>query len=97
MFLPEHKQAILKRKREQGKLQKPELDEQHLEKINRMLKLAREIQAPVSVRFFEDGSFREITGTVKDFRPLERELKLLKKTGEAVFLKMDAIIDVERA
>ncbi|MDP0941904.1 YolD-like family protein, partial [Klebsiella quasipneumoniae] len=47
MFLPEHKQALLKWQKEQEKQTKPELDEQQLEEMNRMLISACRLRVPV--------------------------------------------------
>ncbi|WP_018660558.1 YolD-like family protein [Heyndrickxia acidiproducens] len=96
MFLPEHKQAILERKRRQQKREKPELDEQQLEKMNEMIQLSRQKKLPVSVRCFEAGAFRKVTGIVLDFRPFEQEVRMLDETGGHILLKTAGIIDVSR-
>lgn len=72
MFLPEHKQALLKWQKEQEKQAKPELDEQQLEEMNHMLISACRLRVPVTVRFFEAGNFFTATGTITKFRSLEK-------------------------
>lgn len=97
MFLPEHKQALLKWQKEQEKQAKPELDEQQLEEMNRMLISACRLRVPVTVRFFEAGNFLTATGTITKFRPLEKKLELAGETGERISIKLSAVTEVERA
>lgn len=74
MFLPEHKEALFKRKREIKKINKPLLDEDALEQLQ--LQLVTILHQNVVSRFtyYEDGQLFTMDGQVAKIHSLERWL-----------------------
>lgn len=94
MFLPEHKQALLKRKKNQQKESKPLLDEQQLEEMNQRILFSKTHHLPVRITFFKEGFFEEITGYPADFLETDNQLRFTDRTQQTHLLKLSTIYDV---
>ncbi|GAE34372.1 YolD-like family protein [Halalkalibacter akibai] len=95
MFLPEHKQALLQRKEELKKVEKPSLDEQELEEISQIVLDSLKHELDVKVTYWKDGFFRELTGIIDK---VDLQLKRIKvKIGEEIdFIAIDCVKSVVR-
>jgi hypothetical protein len=94
MMLPEHAEALLKQARKRSKKEKPELDEQHLEELDRRIVQAYRSQKRVTVKVFGEWEVRNLTGQIIRIDPYKRQIRL--KAGEAYFwLKWDDLLEVD--
>lgn len=64
MFLPEHREMLLKQREEQRRISRPALDEQQMDEINGILTRAIQEKLSVTVRFWTDGQIVECSGDV---------------------------------
>ncbi|WP_010630355.1 YolD-like family protein [Sporolactobacillus vineae] len=62
MILPEHVQALRQHLHTLQKTDRPQLDEQEMAEINRMLRIAAEEGRAVTVRYYKDGFIRAVHG-----------------------------------
>ncbi|WP_124728076.1 YolD-like family protein [Staphylospora marina] len=76
MFLPEHRQALLRQRAEAERVEPPELDEDRLEEINRLVVEALHADFPLVVRWVENGRLTEFCGFIQKVDPHARQLKL---------------------
>lgn len=65
MMLPEHKEALLARKQDQKKVEKPQLDEQQIEDLEMLIQQSHEYKFALSIELYDDGLFREIEEVVE--------------------------------
>lgn len=94
MFLPQHKQALLDRKKEQQKIKRPELDEQELEELNRILYIALAKKVPVKLTYYQDGDFAELIGYVDHFFEIRKELRIIDSSEQIRILETNDIIQL---
>lgn len=64
MILPEHKERLIQRRKELGRKQRPELDEQRLQDIAYMIRQSCQEGTPVTLQVFDDFEDRFVTGVV---------------------------------
>ena len=71
--------------------ERPELDEQEIERLNRLLTVAYRTGRPVRIRYWEDGE-KEAAGRIVWF-----EMERIRVAGEngKVHIEVDRILDVE--
>ncbi|NEU31158.1 YolD-like family protein [bacterium LRH843] len=93
MFLPEHKEQLLKRKKQQQEYKIPELGEDKLKEINESI--MESICFDQALTIFYAAEYGEATffGKVVKVNHLERWLKV-KNDRETIALSFETIIDV---
>lgn len=74
MFLPEHKEALFKRKREIKRIEKPLLDEDALEQLQLQLVTILHQNSISRFTYYEDGQLFSVDGQVAKIHSLERWL-----------------------
>jgi hypothetical protein len=95
MFLPEHRQALLEQRRRAEEITPPELDQDRLEEINRLILDALDADFPLVIRYVKDGRIHEFCGFIQKIHPHERWLKVAD--GRIVrTIRFGRIYDVER-
>ncbi|OIR61271.1 hypothetical protein BLL41_12500 [Bacillus sp. FMQ74] len=85
MFLPEHKQSLLERKRHKQKLQKPILDSDKLEEMNQTLCTAMEFAQDITV---------SCTGKICRYEEFEKAVWIKGDDDQLYKLKLDQVIDI---
>lgn len=95
MFLPEHKQALLKRRRNQQKIAKPILDEQQLEALNQSICYAKNNRLPVRVVYFQNGALHEAAGYIDGFDDINKKLRIAGGSMQSLTLKAADILEVK--
>ncbi|ARK30617.1 YolD-like family protein [Halalkalibacter krulwichiae] len=95
MFLPEHKQALLHRKQEIKKVEKPELDEQEWQEIGIIVFDSLKHELDVKVIYWNDGFFHELVGIIDK---VDLHLKRIKiRIGEDIdFIAIDCLKTIVR-
>ncbi|WP_413380083.1 YolD-like family protein [Alkalihalobacillus sp. 1P02AB] len=94
MFLPEHKEALLKQKEEEQKVPKPELDEQAFQEIAIVILDALNHTLPVSIDYWTLGKIKQAEGLVN--RVHEREQLIYLETANGpITLNFNSLINVE--
>ncbi|MCY8813696.1 YolD-like family protein [Bacillus atrophaeus] len=63
-MLPEHREALLNRKKEVKKIEQPILDEYQLEEMARVICEAMEYNSALVISVYRDGFIEEVTGYV---------------------------------
>ncbi|GIP36749.1 hypothetical protein J31TS4_00290 [Paenibacillus sp. J31TS4] len=98
MMLPEHKEQILKHRKELGRREAPELDEQRLELLARKLSSAAAWHSPVCVTLYDPYEPVRLTGTVEHIDAQALRVKLRHQDeDEFTWLPFKDILDIEEA
>ncbi|MCY8104221.1 YolD-like family protein [Bacillus mojavensis] len=94
MFLPEHKQSLLERKRHKQKLQKPILDSDKLEEMNQTLCTAMEFTQDITVSCFQDGEIVTCSGKICRYEEFEKTVWIKEDAGKLCKLRLDQVLDI---
>jgi hypothetical protein len=98
MMLPEHKEAILRQKKESQKKPRPVFDQQHLEQVERMI--SQYIYSEVELYIVVYGEYEDtdLHGKITKFDPQLKRMKVewLEKDGmeEFVWVSVFDIVDI---
>ncbi|WP_026676864.1 YolD-like family protein [Fictibacillus gelatini] len=94
MMLPEHREQLLEERRRQKEFRSPLLDEDQLQKINRVIAESIEQERAVTVTYAEKYGPVQFWGWVKHVKPHEKWLKLINDE-DTLTISFDRILDVE--
>ncbi|CAM3435687.1 MULTISPECIES: YolD-like family protein [Paenibacillus] len=94
MMLPEHKATIIRQQLEEGRKDKPNLDPQEMELIERMLAESFHEHRTISLQLYDEYEDVELTGVVTTVLTQRREIKLALGPGEWEWIKIDEIVSV---
>ena len=95
MMLPEHVEQFIQYRKDSGKITKPILDEQKIEEINDILRIAIEDYTPVYLDVFKEGSIKTFKCYVNKVDQMLRELKVtIEDSIEKV--KIENVVDNPR-
>lgn len=81
MVLPEHREAILEYRKDLNKKQKPDMDEQELQEIDRKLRDSMQWKQPVSIIIFGEFEDRELSGEITYVDPYLKRVKVEFEDG----------------
>jgi len=76
MFLPEHREALLEKRRRMEDFIPPELDEDRLLEINRFILEASENDNPIVLHYAENHRSEQICGFIEKINPDERWIRI---------------------
>jgi hypothetical protein len=93
MFLPEHKEALLKQKQSQKKYRSPILGEDQLQEIDRVIAESIECDRAVTVTYADQYSSAQFWGWVKTVNRHEQRIKIINDE-DALILDFEKILDV---
>ncbi|MDG0765261.1 YolD-like family protein [Bacillus halotolerans] len=93
-ILPEQRVALLNRKREVQKIEKPILDEYQLEEIARTICEAMESNSVLVISVYRDGFIEEVTGHVHYIDEVKQRLHVKDLKGDTNFTVLDCIVSV---
>lgn len=94
MMLPEHKEAIRAMNRQQVKKDRPMLDPQELELIERALSGSLQEQHMVTLQLFKEYGEEQLRGIVIDVQSYRQEIKLQIEEGETEWVRIRDILSV---
>lgn len=98
MMLPEHVSGLRKIWFDDfEQTQRPELDEYEIEEIESKLFYALEFKRQVTIKIWDQGFFKEITGLLKKFNGLEKCIYLEEKDCYLNKIRFSDIVKVELA
>lgn len=95
IMLPEHINALRKRKIEQKKVEKPILDEQEWEIIEQNIAYAMGETLPLEIRYFRDGFIITLVGFALYFDTPNKILRFEDKNGDRRNLFFGNILGAE--
>ncbi|MGG1244036.1 YolD-like family protein [Bacillus cabrialesii] len=93
-ILPEQRAALLNRKREVQKIEKPILDEYQLEEMARTICEAMELNSAVVISVYRDGFIEEVTGHVHYINEVKQKLYVKDLKGDTWFIAFDSLLSV---
>ncbi|HEU5141474.1 MAG TPA: YolD-like family protein [Bacillales bacterium] len=94
MFLPEHKQALLKRKQQQEWVEKPIIDEQTLVKLDETICEAMAENRLMRFEYYRQGQIHTLTGKAIYYDETNHQLRIHDKNGEPQQLDVKDIVEV---
>ncbi|MGG3278844.1 YolD-like family protein [Paenibacillus solani] len=92
MMLPEHKEAIIRKRLEEGRKDRPTLDPQQMELIEQALVESFHEHRTITVRLFDEYEDIELKGIVVLIHAFKREIKLSIGEGDWHWIKIDEIV-----
>ncbi|WP_028391629.1 YolD-like family protein [Bacillus cihuensis] len=94
MFLPEHKQALMNRKLKQKEFQQPFLDQDHYEKLNRIIMDSIKNEQSITITYSDTYEYRQFWGWITKINQHENWLKIMNDE-DVLILNLERILDVE--
>ncbi|QIR17975.1 YolD-like family protein [Bacillus subtilis] len=96
-ILPEQRTALLNRKKQVQKIEKPILDEYQLEDMARVICEAMEFNSVLVIGVYRDGFIEEVKGHVHYIDEVKQRLHVKDLKGDTNFISIDKIIYVQTA
>ncbi|MGN2669719.1 YolD-like family protein [Bacillus subtilis] len=96
-ILPEQRTALLNRKKQVQKIEKPILDEYQLEEMARVICEAMEFNSVLVISVYRDGFIEVVTGHVHYIDEVKQRLHVKDLKGDTNFISIDKIIYVQTA
>ncbi|WP_071460045.1 YolD-like family protein [Bacillus massilinigeriensis] len=94
MMLPEHVGLLREWAEEDKKMEKKELDEQELERLNEVLLEAMEFNGIVEVNYYRAGRYEKISGHIQYWDELAGRLHIIDTIGDLHRIVLSEIADV---
>lgn len=95
MFLPEHREALLRQREKQEDFIPPELDEDQLHEMNCIILEALHSDFPVLVKYVKNKRLHQSCGFIKKVHPDEHWLKIANGHHEEI-IPFSAVCGVEK-
>ncbi len=92
MMLPEHKETIIRKRIEEGRKHRPELDAQEIELIERAIAEAFRERRAVTLLIWGEYEDTEIRGIILTVQTYLREIKLSTGDGDWQWIKIEDIL-----
>ncbi|WP_456280108.1 YolD-like family protein [Bacillus sp. K7] len=93
-IFPEQRAALLNRKREVQKIEKPILDQYQLEEMARTICEAMEFNSALVISIYRDGFIEDVTGHVHYINEVKQKLHVKDLKGDTRFIAFDALLSV---
>ncbi|EHS57827.1 YolD-like family protein [Paenibacillus kribbensis] len=93
MILPEHRDAYLRLMKEQGRRDKPTLDDQEMWQIEQALIISYNERKSITLRVFNPFDDEELCGLVTVINTSRREVKLSRGEEDFSWIKLEEIIE----
>lgn len=94
MMLPEHAKLLRKLWEEDNKTNKPILDAQQIEILNRELQIAYEKNIPVELKLYTLEGMKRVVAEIIKLDSLSKEVHVIMENGEIEHLPFHQIIDL---
>ncbi|MBA9027285.1 YolD-like family protein [Peribacillus huizhouensis] len=94
MFLLEHKQALMNRKLKQKEFQQPFLDQDHYEKLNRIIMDSIKNEQSITITYSDTYESRQFWCWITKINQHENWLKFMNEEDVPI-LNLERILDVE--
>ncbi|MFP4660939.1 MAG: YolD-like family protein [Halanaerobiales bacterium] len=96
LMLTEHREKLEKLLQRDQDIEKPELDEQQLQEMDRSLKKALEFKQLIKVKYYKNHSFKEYQGKVLKYNTISHIITI-KGSEDEYNLNVYNIIDISFA
>ncbi|UVB76730.1 YolD-like family protein [Bacillus subtilis] len=93
-ILPEQRAALLNRKREVQKIEKPFLDEYQLEEMARTICEAMEFNSVLVISICRDGFIEDVTGHLHYIDEVKQRLHVKDLKGDIKFIAFNSLLTV---
>lgn len=93
-ILPEQRTALLNRKKQVQKIEKPILDEYQLEDMARVICEAMEFNSVLVIGVYRDGFIEEVKGHVHYIDEVKQRLHVKDLKGDINFIAFDSLLTV---
>ncbi|MEC1613183.1 YolD-like family protein [Bacillus mojavensis] len=94
-ILPEQRTALLNRKEQVQKTEKPILDEYQLDEMARVICEAMEFNSVLIISVYRDGFFEEVTGHVHYIDAVKQRLHVKDLKGDTNFIAFESLLTAE--
>jgi len=94
MMLPEHVAELLRQAKERNKKERPELDAQYVEELNRKMRAAYLSRAKVGLKLFGEWQDRYLTGYITHLDPGRGRVRIATE-GRGLWVKFADVLDVD--
>ncbi|MCP8625499.1 YolD-like family protein [Bacillus subtilis] len=94
-ILPEQRAALLNRKKEVQKIEKPILDEYQLEEMAHTIYEAMEFNSALVIRVYRDGFIEEVTGHIHYIDEVKQRLHVKDLKGDTWFIAFETLLSVD--
>ncbi|CAI6249898.1 YolD-like family protein [Bacillus sp. SA116] len=93
-ILPEQRAALLNRKREVQKIEKPILDEYQLEEMACTICEAMEFNSVLVISIYREGFIEEVKGHVHYIDEVKQKLHVKDLKGDTNFIRFDSLLSI---
>ncbi|MFA3940840.1 YolD-like family protein [Bacillus subtilis] len=93
-ILPEQRAALLNRKKQVQKIEKPILDEYQLEEMACVICEAMEFNSVLVIGLYKDGFIEEVTGHVHYIDEVKQRLHVKDLKGDTNFIAFETLLTV---
>ncbi|MEC0365695.1 YolD-like family protein [Bacillus subtilis] len=94
-ILPEQRTALLNRKEQVRKIEKPILDEYQLEEMARVISEAMEFNSVLVISVYRDGFIEEVTGHVHYIDEVKQRLHVKDLKDDTNFIAFESLLIAE--
>lgn len=95
IMLPEHVQMLKEMWEETEKIEKPLLDPQELEQMNKKIEQAYQENLQISLSVYEDGFIKEVKGIITDIDIQQKQLKVQIKNDLTEMIAFKQIVSIK--
>ncbi len=95
LMLVKHRRMLEELKGKEENREKPEPDEQELERINRLLLKAIEEKLQVRITYYRGKRYYDLKGTVKRYLTHQNKIVIHSLNGEKIYLSTGDITNVK--
>lgn len=95
LMLVEHKKMLEKLKDEEKDKNKPQLDEQELQRLNRILHQAIEEKLTVKIIYYREKRYYNIKGVIEKYLLSPKMIVMNNSKTEKVYLSTEDVINIK--
>ncbi|WP_374018983.1 YolD-like family protein [Paenibacillus thiaminolyticus] len=93
MIIPQHKEALLRHQGEQHRRERPNLDDQAVEELSRLLQWSMENREPVTLQLYDPFERCEVSGIVVDIDMIGQRIRI-REGDERRWISVEDILGV---
>jgi hypothetical protein len=92
-ILPEHKNMLMDYAKQQKKINKPTLDEQKIEEINDVIRIALEEYTLIQVKVYKHGFIEDMKGYIEKVDTNRKVIVTRRENDEVTYVRFKDILD----
>lgn len=94
LMLPEYVQALRELEVDDYKINKPILDQQQYEELNRLIFEALANDKPVPFSYYSNGTVEVVTGKIQSIDEIKKEIRIMDTESYSKVLKIENIVRI---